>query len=76
MKLSYDKLLQTHPWSSGRTARYGVSVVSSAVAIFACLLLDRALSGNVPGAVGFTAPLLIPSVATTPWAVAVRPELE
>ncbi len=29
-------------------ARYGVAVVSAAVAVFVCLLLDQALSGNVP----------------------------
>src|SRR5262249_15473918 len=47
MRLSY-KFLQTFPRASSRTARYGVAVVSSGAVLFVCLLLDRALTGNVP----------------------------
>ncbi|HKQ80308.1 MAG TPA: ATP-binding protein [Blastocatellia bacterium] len=51
MRLSYGNFLQTFPLfprASGRTARYGLAVVSCVVTLIVCIFLDRVLSGNLP----------------------------
>lgn len=48
MRSSYNKFLQTFPRAPGRPARYGMAFVSSGVTLFVCLLINEALSGNLP----------------------------
>ena len=58
MNLSYEKFLQTFPHASGRTARYGIAVVSSVSALLVCLLLEGALSERLPLAL-FMIPVMV-----------------
>jgi PAS domain S-box-containing protein len=58
MRLSYDKFLRTFPLAPGRTARYGVAVVSSVGVLLVCLLLEGSLGGRLPHAL-FMIPVMV-----------------
>jgi PAS domain S-box-containing protein len=58
MRLSFDKFLRTFPLAPGRTARYGVAIVSGVGALLVCILLDGALSGRLPNAL-FMIPVMV-----------------
>jgi len=60
MRLS-NEFLQKFTRASGRTARYGVAVVSSGITLLICLLLNWMLSGNLP------LTLFIIPVAVSAW---------
>jgi PAS domain S-box-containing protein len=61
MRLPYDEFLQTFPSAPGRTARYGLAIMSSGVALLVYLSLHLALSENL------SQTLFIIPVAVSAW---------